>query len=111
MYNGTKVCANVRVCVHAYVCVSVCARLESAPIDVSLRLAYIFASVPSKHPDIQKAPAGDAKRKQFPKRGRKTQFRQIMFAGNGVGKHISGKSIPIKGSNAGLKGQALADTQ
>ena len=39
-------CANVRVCVHACVCVSVCARFESVPIDVSVRLAYIFASVP-----------------------------------------------------------------
>ena len=34
--------------------------------------------------------------------GRKTHFRQIEFAGNGVGKPIFGQSIPIRGQAQGL---------
>ena len=39
---------------------------------------------------------------KFPELGRKTHFRQIKFALNGVGKPISGQSIPIRGQTQGF---------
>ena len=46
MHCRVHLCGCVRVCVHACVRVSVCAMLQGVSIDFSVRLAYIFASVP-----------------------------------------------------------------
>ena len=60
---------------------------------------FVSQFVPKIHLPEMGFPASFGK---FPEIGRKTHFRQIKFALNGVGKPISGQSIPIRGQTQGL---------